>query len=135
MTDVTVTPSTGNTEIACEIDGQIVTVTHTAPCKVGYLLDGAYVAVEAVANTDGSYSFTVPEGVTEVALVVKGDVNDDGKMNNTDKARLNAYLLNKNVVLSKANLFASDVTGDGKPNNTDKARMNAVLLNKTALAW
>ena len=132
--DVVVTPVTGSATIDYTVVGQVVTVTHDVPCKVGYLVDGAYVAVAAVANEDGSYSFAVPEGVTEVALVVKGDVNGDGKMNNTDKTRLNAYLLDK-VELNALNLFASDATGDNTVNNTDKTRMNAVLLEKTTLAW
>ena len=120
--------------ISYTISGNVVTVTHDIACKVGYLSGGTYVAIAPVANSDGSYSFTVPAGVTEVLLVVKGDVNGDGKVNTSDKSRLNAVLLNKTSLTAEAS-FAADVNGDGKVNTSDKSRLNAVLLNKTTLTW
>lgn len=116
------------------VSGNVVRVTHDLACKVGYLSGGTYVAIAPVANSDGSYSFTVPAGVTEVLLVVKGDVNGDGKVNTSDKSRLNAVLLNKTSLTAEAS-FAADVNGDGKVNTSDKSRLNAVLLNKTTLTW
>ena len=116
------------------VSGNVVRVTHDLACKVGYLSGGTYVAIAPVANSDGSYSFTVPAGVTEVLLVVNGDVNGDGKVNTSDKSRLNAVLLNKTSLTAEAG-FAADVNGDGKVNTSDKSRLNAVLLNKTTLTW
>ncbi len=121
---------------AYKVEGNVVTVTHTAACKVGYWDEsaGKYIAIAAVANPDGSYSFTAPAGVTEVLLVVRGDVTGDGLLKNGDKNRLNAALKNKTTLTAEA-AFAADVTGDGQLKNGDKNRLNAVLKNKTTLTW
>ena len=130
--DVTITsaPST----VTCEVEGQTVTVTHTAPCKVGYLSGDKYVAIAATNNGDGTYSFEAPEGVTDVVVVVKGDVNGDGNLTSSDYGRLNAYLLEK-VTLDAMYEFAADATGEGSLTSSDYGRLNAVMLEKTTLAW
>ena len=120
--------------ISYTVSGSVVTVDHEAACKVGYLDGGEYKAVAAAANGDGTYSFTVPTGVTEVLLVVKGDVNGDGKSNSSDYGRLNAAILEK-ISLTQEASFAADVNGDGKANSSDYGRMNAVILEKTSLTW
>ena len=120
--------------IAYTVNGNVVTVTHSAACKVGYLVDGAYVKIPGTKNADGSYSFTAPAGVTEVVIVVVGDVTGDGKILAIDKTRLNAALLKKATLDAKAT-FAADVSGDGKLLAIDKTRLNAVLLKKTELTW
>lgn len=135
-----VTPPAENVTVNCistisyTVSGSVVTVDHEAACKVGYLDSGEYKAVAAAANGDGTYSFTVPTGVTEVLLVVKGDVNGDGKSNSSDYGRLNAAILEK-ISLTQEASFAADVNGDGKANSSDYGRMNAVILEKTSLTW
>ena len=124
----------GNDSFLHTVSGNVVTVTHTAPCKVGYLVDGAYVKIPGTMNADGSYSFTAPDGVESVVIVVIGDVSGDGKLLAIDKTRLNAALLKKTTLDAKA-AFAADVSGDGKLLAIDKTRLNAVLLKKTTLAW
>ena len=121
-------------EIDYAVSGSMVTVTHDAACKVGYLVDGVYVKIDATSNPDGSYIFTAPEGVTDVLLVISGDVNGDGKILAADKSRLNAALLKK-TTLSAKEIFAADVNDDGKLLAADKSRLNAVLLKKTTLTW
>ena len=121
-------------EIIYTVSGSTVTVTHDTACKVGYLVDGAYVKIDGTMNPDGSYSFTAPEGVTNVLLVISGDVNGDGKILAADKSRLNAALLKK-TTLSAKEIFAADVNDDGKLLAADKSRLNAVLLKKTTLTW
>ena len=121
-------------EIGYAVSGSTVTVTHDTACKVGYLVDGAYVKIDGTMNPDGSYSFTAPEGVTNVLLVISGDVNGDGKLLAADKSRLNAALLKK-TTLSAKEIFAADVNDDGKLLAADKSRLNAVLLKKTTLTW
>lgn len=122
--------------IAYSVEGQVVTVTHSIACKVGYWseADGKYIALTAVPNDDGSYSFTAPEGVTEVLLVVKGDVTGDGSLLTNDVSRLNASILKKTTLTAEA-AFAGDVTGDGSLLTNDASRMNAVILKKTTLNW
>ena len=118
------------------VEGQVVTVTHSVACKVGYWdeTEGKYIAIAAVANGDGSYSFTAPDGVTEVLLVVKGDVTLDGQVLAGDVSRLTAVVLEKTTV-SAAALFAADATGDGQILAGDGSRITASILGKTALAW
>ena len=120
--------------ISYSVSGRIVTVSHTLACKLGYLSNGGYIAIPAVFNGDGSYSFVVPENVTEVLLVVKGDVNGDGKISSSDYSRLNAVLLKKTTLTAEAN-FAADCNVDGKISSSDYSRLNAVLLQKTMLVW
>ena len=120
--------------ISYTISGRTVTVSHKLACKLGYLSNGSYVAIPTVANGDGSYSFDVPENVTEVLLVVKGDVNGDGKISSSDYSRLNAVLLKKTALTVEAT-FAADCNVDGKISSSDYSRLNAVLLQKTTLTW
>ena len=128
------------------VDGSVVTVTHSIACKVGYLdqTSGKYVAIPAVANSDGSYSFTAPEGVTEVLLVVKGDLTFDGKMNAGDKMALAKALLPANntlkTTLDAEQTFAADVNTTVGVNAGDKMTLAKALLPannnlKTPLAW
>lgn len=120
---------------AYTVDGHNVTVTYSLPCKVGYEnADGTYTAIAATDNGDGSYDYVVPEEIDEVIVVVNGDVNSDGVVNNGDYTRLNAVLLGKTTLNTVAS-FAADVNGDAKNNNGDYTRLNAVLLGKTTLKW
>ena len=136
VTDITVVYKGAALANAFTVEGNVVTVTYSMACKVGYwdATAGKYVALTATKVSDNCYSFTAPEGVTEVLLVVKGDVTGDGVLKNGDKNRLNAFLLDKTTLTAEAE-FAADVTGDGELKNGDKNRLNAFLLEKTTLAW
>jgi len=117
------------------VEGSIVTVTHTSACKVGYwdATAGKYVAIPAVAN-GSSYNFTAPAGVTEVLLVVKGDVTGEGNLTAADCGRLNSSILKK-VTLTAEALFAGDATGEGNHTAADCGRINNAVLKKSALSW
>ena len=123
-------------EIDCTVSGNVVTVIHTAPCKVGYwdAENNKYVAITAVSNEDGSYSFTAPENVTEVLVVVKGDANLNGELTGGDASRLTAYVLGK-VTLTPEEIFAADATGDGRILGSDASRITATILGKTEMKW
>lgn len=134
VTGVTVTAYPESLASAYSVNGQTVTVTYDKPCKVGYLgSDGKYIAISAVAS-GSSYTFTAPDGVTEVILVIKGDVNGDGEIKNSDALKLNATLLNKTTMTS-VQTFAADVNADNAIKNSDSLKLNAVLLNKSTFAW
>ena len=134
VTGVTVTAYPESLASAYSVNGQTVTVTYDKPCKVGYLgSDGKYVAISAVAS-GSSYAFTAPDGVTEVILMIKGDVNGDGEIKNSDALKLNATLLNKTTMTS-VQTFAADVNADNAIKNSDSLKLNAVLLNKSTFAW
>jgi len=100
-----------------EVNGQIITVDHEAPCKVGYLSGDKYVAVAATANGDGTYSFTVPDGITEALLVVNSDVNGDSLVTAADAQEIQRYAAALDSLISDAEIsywfFVTDVNGDG----------------------
>lgn len=134
VTGVMVTAYPESLASSYSVNGQTVTVTYDKPCKVGYLgSDGKYVAISAVAS-GSSYAFTAPDGVTEVVLVIKGDVNGDGEIKKSDITRLNAAFLGKTSATA-VQQFAGDIVEDGGIKKSDITRLNATFLGKTALTW
>lgn len=134
VTGVTVTAYSESLASSYSVNGQTVTVTYDKPCKVGYLgSDGKYVAISAVAS-GSSYAFTAPVGVTDVVLVIKGDVNGDGEIKKSDITRLNAAFLGKTSATA-VQQFAGDIVEDGGIKKSDITRLNATFLGKTALTW
>ena len=133
--------------IEYEAVGNVVTVSHPAPCKVGYwdAENNKYVAIKAQPNEDGTYSFTAPEGVTEVLVVVKGDINGDGKITVVDRTFLARSMLGTDNVnykpLTEAwEIFAADITGDGKITVADRTFLARSMLgtdnvNYKRLTW
>lgn len=130
--DVTISSAPSTVEYT--VEGQTVTIDHAVACKVGYLDGDEYVAVAATANGDGTYSFVVPENVTDVIIVVKGDISGDGDISLADSTKTKAVFNNKTTVSAEA-LFAADATGDGSITLADSTRIKAVFNNKTTLAW
>ena len=128
-----VTPSSSALSGAYTVSGQVVTVTYDKPCKVGYLSGGKYVAAPAVASGSG-YAFTLPDGITEAILVVKGDVTLDGVVKGNDSTRLKAAFLGK-TKLTLEQEFAGDVTGDNIVKGNDVTRLKAAFLGKTTIGW
>ena len=124
-------------DIAYSVYGQTITVTFDKPCRVGYWDEEKQkpIALTAVENADGSYSFTAPDDVTEVLIVITGDINNDGKITGSDVARMNAHL-NKNQMNSEE-LFAADVNGDGEVNEDDRTYLSNAILGKGdfSLVW
>jgi hypothetical protein len=117
------------------VSGNVVIVTHDKPCKLGYLgTDGKYVTLKATANSDGSYSFTAPAGVTEVILGIKGDVTGEGSVNMGDLSRLYAHIRGASILTGDI-LFIADVTGDGNVNMGDISQIYAHIRGKALLTW
>lgn len=116
------------------VSGQTVTVDHEVACKVVYLSGSSYVAITPVANGDGTYSFTAPDGVTEVVLMVKGDVTGDGKVNIMDVAKLYAHVKGTELTDPYA-LSCGDTTDDGKINIMDVAKLYAYVKGTASLLW
>ena len=116
--------------------GQTVTVTSQNACKLGYLKDGKYVAIPAAVNADGSYSFEVPEGITDVVLVIKGDINGDGEIKGSDITQLKAGCLGKlKTPLTELQIFAGDIVSDGEIKGSDITQLKAAFLGKIELSW
>ena len=116
--------------------GQTVTVTSQNACKLGYLEGGKYVAITPTDNGDGSYSFEVPEGITDVVLVIKGDINGDGEIKGSDITQLKAGCLGKlKTPLTELQIFAGDIVSDGEIKGSDITQLKAAFLGKIELSW
>ena len=119
------------------VDGNVVTVSYSMPCRIGYLgEDGSYIPVtaEPVPEQDDTYLFNVPEGIEEVILVVKGDATLDGSVDLGDATRITAAFRHK-YELSEEMIFAADITGDGSVNLGDAAKIMALFRKKTTVNW
>lgn len=123
-------------DISFTISGQTVTVRNDIPCRAGYTDKATkkHIAITAVENNDGSYSFTAPEGVTEVLLVIACEVNGDKRVTASDIATLNAHIRGKKLLTDEA-MFAVDINGDGLLNENDITNLTKVLLGKATLDW
>lgn len=128
---LTVKENFSNAGYSYSVKGRALTITSDAACKVGYLVDGKYVALEAIDNGDGTFNFAAPATVSEVLVVMTGDANADGKITAADMSALNAYILGKNTAMSPEVQLAADVNGDGRITAADMARLNAMILGKT----
>ena len=100
------------------VNGSVVTVTYSAPCKVGYIPAGEtdYVAIAPVAveGQENTYTFTAPEGVEEVLLVVKGDANLDSNIKLADSTLVKAHYNGRvtGVTMTAEQIFAGNVIGE-----------------------
>ena len=65
----------------------------------------------------------------EKTVVITGDMNGDGKINNRDASMIVRYLVDKEVA-SLAQLTAIDVNGDGNVNNRDASMVSRYLVGK-----
>ncbi len=68
--------------------------------------------------------------VSEMTLIVTGDVSGDGKLTLTDYVRVKSHLLGKSP-LEGVYLKAADLNGDGKTTLTDYVKMKSILLGKS----
>ena len=121
------------------VDGDTVTVTCATPCRVGYYDDSTnrYVAITAVkeAETQNTYSFTPDvDGVTEVIIDLKGDVNQDGVIGGPDALLIRRIALRKHAPTALEQ-FASDVNGDNLVNGPDALLTQRVALRKSSFTW
>ena len=119
------------------IVGHQVTVKCADPCKLGYLSeDGSkYIAVTDLEKiADDQYTFTVPDEIMEVILVVKGDTNLNGQVDLGDAARVTAFFRHKGDI-SIIEAFAGHVVEDEAVVLGDAARITAVFRHKYTLTW
>ena len=110
-------------EIATLLSGKISGVTSTTETLVHIYETG-----------NGTYSFTAPAGVTEVLLVVKGDVSGDGRVNMGDVSKLYAHIKGTNM-LTGVTLFTADISDDGRINMGDVSKLYAHIKGTNLLAW
>lgn len=87
------------------------------------------------ANSGETHSFTanLAEG-DEIIVRLKGDVNGDGVINNTDDIQTFAASLGK-LTLTGANLCCATVSGSSSVTNTDSIQIAAAALGKLVFKW
>ena len=113
-------------------------VSSGSPCIVVVSNDGGqtYTKLEAIANDDGSYTFTAEDMTEDTTLTVlkKGDINGDGAVKNSDVLLGSAALLGKQT-LTELQKMAADVSGDGDFTNADITALMASILGKGSMSW
>ena len=121
-------------KLSYTVDGMVVTVQSDFACKVGYLNEnGIYVTdgITVEKNENGSYSFTAPQDVTRVVLVMIGDVDGNGILEEADNTLLGKALLPASYEdherLTPKQIFAADVNSNGKLNSADKTLIARAL--------
>lgn len=87
------------------------------------------------ANSGETHSFTanLAEG-DEIIVRLKGDVNGDGVVNNTDTIQARAASLGK-ATLTEINAACAKVVGGTAVTNTDVIQIGAVALGKATFQW
>jgi hypothetical protein len=116
-----------NSEIDFTVVENILNAKCELACKVGYLENGEYISIEETKNSDGSYSFEIPTDITEVVLLINGDVDGNGEIDTTDYIRIKGHFLGT-YTFDELTLFAGDVTGDGVIDATDYIRIKGSFL-------
>lgn len=117
-------------DIVTEVEGTTVTVNYADTCRIGYLSGGKYIAVEARPNENGGYDFEVLKEITEVILVVAGDISGDGILDYNDKELYESVILSDGVGLSPEQFFAADVNVDGEIDIIDVILFAKSILDK-----
>ena len=91
------------------------------------LSDSDYVGTGAeIKLVDGD------EVLETVVVVLTGDMNGDGYVNNRDVAMISRYLVAKEAA-DACQMIAIDVNGDGRVNNRDAAMLSRYLVGKEVL--
>lgn len=70
--------------------------------------------------------------IDAVIVIVIGDYDGNGKINNRDAAKLMRYLVNKETP-NEAQMYAMDVNKDGEVNNRDAAMISRYLVGKETI--
>lgn len=112
--------------------------TFTVACEkacVVLVKSGETYTKLTAANSGDTHSFTanLAEG-DEIIVRLKGDVNGDGVVNNTDTIQARAASLGK-ATLTEINAACAKVVGGTAVTNTDVIQIGAVALGKAAFQW
>ncbi len=91
----------------------------------GTMDDNAVVATGATVCLASDYN-------AKALIVMRGDVNGDGKVNTTDYVRIKSYFLKK-AELTEAYAVAADCDGDSKITTADYIRVKSYFLKKLDL--
>lgn len=119
--------------------GREIAVSSALACKAAYLDDGKYITLNAEKNDDGTYSFTAPEGVLELVLVIAGDVDADGTLSASDRDTLAKSLYPEGhsmyQPLTAEQLLAADLDGSGSIDIVDRFILARAIADQTNEAY
>ncbi len=108
-----------------EITSQLMNMNVTVTDK-----NGKELSAEDIAGTGSKVAiFDEYEELDSAVVIVTGDINGDGYINNKDVSMLSRYLVNKEQ-LSQYAIAAADVNADGAVNNRDAALLARYLVGK-----
>ncbi len=97
--------------------------------------DGSYTEIPVIPF-EGEYSFKFTiTGDTEIVLVLKGDVNLDGKITVRDANLISRYLVTDEFDLSILQSYVADVNGDGKVSVRDANLISRKLVGTGEIDW
>ncbi len=85
--------------------------------------------IQGIQEIQVQYGDVVSEIFT-ITVLLRGDVNGDGKINITDMIQVKAHILG-NTTLEDNALLGADVNGDGKINIIDFVQIKAIILGIT----
>ena len=132
---VVVNPIGGDNAPACQVDGQTLTVTCDRACVAAYKdADGNYVRLIPTANANGSYSYTLPEGVAEVTVAVRGDLDGDGKLTAKEARRVMTAVTRADS-LDALQMLCADLNGDGKISAMEARQVLSAVTNSASVKW
>ena len=132
---VVVNPIGGDNAPTCQVDGQTLTVTCDRACVAAYKdADGNYVRLIPTANANGSYSYTLPEGVAEVTVAVRGDLDGDGKLTAKEARRVMTAVTRADS-LDALQMLCADLNGDGKISAMEARQVLSAVTNSASVKW
>lgn len=82
--------------------------------------------------TNLRFAIKIGETAYEYIVVIKGDVNGDGKIYATDYVRIRNHIMGK-TQLSGAHLQAADINNDGQIHATDYVKIRNHIMGKTTI--
>jgi len=125
VADETVTATSGDLSVLT------VESNDDAACKVGYLDGDKYTALTSTTVSEGKHRFDIPVGISDLVVILKGDVRTDGKLRSNDAKDA---LKGATATLEPLKFFAADVDNNGKLRSNDaKAILKASTKNE--LEW
>lgn len=115
----------------------LFTVACAQPCAVGVTTDGGQTYTRLYAITTGAantylFSVNVNQAIT-IAVVYKGDANDDGTVTNKDGLRISQYVSNPGGV--EIMPLAADADGDGDIDNDDTTAVGEFVKYGSGIDW
>ncbi|MBR3386200.1 S8 family serine peptidase [Candidatus Saccharibacteria bacterium] len=131
--DVEVIDKTGGVA-KMEIDDGVLKVESARACVVTSENEDGEYAVVSDEMAGGVHKYIIPDDAVKMYVVLKGDVNMNGKVNVNDSAMINLSLLDAESRyyrgLTEVEKLIADVNMNGKINVNDSAVINLSLLGE-----